>query len=208
MSLRRSVLEAKGWQLGLWLFCYLDDVFQWVAVNLVDFFNSLNLFLSVTPECCNGTSCPTMSAGPGYVGSTSCRRSVSLMSKWLIRTTFSMDYTWTSTTGGTKKQVKVPAPQYVRPCFWVLPLPSSYPLKLPVCLRSAHRSTMSWRGLRNSWRMRAHFLRRLVESSTLTPFLPALDTCTPNSSESLLTSTMPILITFFMCVTSFSRLSP
>ncbi|KAH9817657.1 Mob1/phocein [Melampsora americana] len=65
------------------------DVNEWVAVNLVDFFNSLNLFLSVTPECCTGTSCPTMSAGPG------------------------MDYTWTSTTGGTKKQVKVPAPQYI-----------------------------------------------------------------------------------------------
>ncbi|MBW0497589.1 hypothetical protein O181_037304 [Austropuccinia psidii MF-1] len=65
------------------------DVNEWVAVNLVDFFNSLNLFLSIMTECCNVHSCPTMSAGIG------------------------MDYTWTSMTGGTKKQVKVPAPQYI-----------------------------------------------------------------------------------------------
>lgn len=65
------------------------DVNEWVAVNLVDFFNSLNLILSLTTECCNANVCPTMSAGPG------------------------MDYTWTSMTGGTKKQVKVPAPQYI-----------------------------------------------------------------------------------------------
>ncbi|KAA1100115.1 Maintenance of ploidy protein mob2 [Puccinia graminis f. sp. tritici] len=65
------------------------DVNEWVAVNLVDFFNSLNLILSLTTECCNANVCPTMSSGPG------------------------MDYTWTSMTGGTKKQVKVPAPQYI-----------------------------------------------------------------------------------------------
>ncbi|KAI7948945.1 hypothetical protein MJO29_010610 [Puccinia striiformis f. sp. tritici] len=65
------------------------DVNEWVAVNLVDFFNSLNLILSLTTECCNVNVCPTMSARSG------------------------MDYTWTSMTGGTKKQVKVPAPQYI-----------------------------------------------------------------------------------------------
>ncbi|CAH7669352.1 Mob1/phocein [Phakopsora pachyrhizi] len=65
------------------------DVNEWVAVNLVDFFHNLNLFLSISTECCTGNSCPTMSAGQG------------------------MDYTWTSMTGGTKKQVKVPAPQYI-----------------------------------------------------------------------------------------------
>ncbi|WAQ89236.1 hypothetical protein PtA15_10A660 [Puccinia triticina] len=65
------------------------DVNEWVAVNLVDFFNSLNLILSLTTESCNANVCPTMSSGPG------------------------MDYTWTSMTGGTKKQVKVPAPQYI-----------------------------------------------------------------------------------------------
>lgn len=54
----------------------LDPVRQWVAVNLVDFFNSLNLFLSVTSECCNNQACPTMSAGPRSAGSHSFKASL------------------------------------------------------------------------------------------------------------------------------------
>ncbi|CAD6579451.1 MAG: Maintenance of ploidy protein mob2, partial [Cyphobasidiales sp. Tagirdzhanova-0007] len=64
---------------------YVDGM-EWVAVNLVDFFHNINLFLGIISEHCTRENCQTMSAGPG------------------------MDYTWTS--GPSKKQVKVPAPEY------------------------------------------------------------------------------------------------
>lgn len=62
------------------------DMREWVAVNLVDLFNNLNLFYSVVTEVCNNEGCPTMSAGPG------------------------MDYTWIDK---SQKRVKLPAPQYI-----------------------------------------------------------------------------------------------
>ncbi|KAM0791319.1 hypothetical protein ACM66B_005791 [Microbotryomycetes sp. NB124-2] len=62
------------------------DVNEWVAVNLVDLFNNLNLFYSVVTEFCTVDRCPTMSAGPG------------------------MDYTWID---ANRKRVKLPAPQYI-----------------------------------------------------------------------------------------------
>ncbi|GAA6060009.1 hypothetical protein JCM10212_001167 [Sporobolomyces blumeae] len=62
------------------------DVNEWVAVNLVDLFNNLNLFYSVVTEFCTVENNPTMSAGPG------------------------MDYTWID---ANRKRVKLPAPQYI-----------------------------------------------------------------------------------------------
>ncbi|GAA5862686.1 hypothetical protein JCM8547_003512 [Rhodosporidiobolus lusitaniae] len=62
------------------------DVNEWVAVNLVDLFNNLNLFYSVVTEFCTAENNPTMSAGPG------------------------MDYTWID---ANRKRVKLPAPQYI-----------------------------------------------------------------------------------------------
>ncbi|BGP25002.1 mob1/phocein family protein [Rhodotorula toruloides] len=62
------------------------DVNEWVAVNLVDLFNNLNLFYSVVTEFCTVENNPTMSAGPG------------------------MDYTWID---ASRKRVKLPAPQYI-----------------------------------------------------------------------------------------------
>ncbi|KDE08863.1 hypothetical protein MVLG_00962 [Microbotryum lychnidis-dioicae p1A1 Lamole] len=62
------------------------DVNEWVAVNLVDLFNNLNLFYSVVTEFCTIENNPTMSAGPG------------------------MDYTWID---ANRKRVKLPAPQYI-----------------------------------------------------------------------------------------------
>ncbi|GAA6021036.1 hypothetical protein JCM8202_003822 [Rhodotorula sphaerocarpa] len=62
------------------------DVNEWVAVNLVDLFNNLNLYYSVVTEFCTVESNPTMSAGPG------------------------MDYTWID---ASRKRVKLPAPQYI-----------------------------------------------------------------------------------------------
>ena len=61
------------------------DVNEWVAINstssrrstyrqrliswriVFDFYTNLNLFLAVLSESCTQGSCPTMSAGPGYV---------------------------------------------------------------------------------------------------------------------------------------------
>jgi len=62
------------------------DVSEWVAVNIFDFFNNLNLFYAVIAECCNSQTCPTMSAGPN------------------------VDYTWIDS---NSRQVKLPAPTYI-----------------------------------------------------------------------------------------------
>jgi len=62
------------------------DVSEWVAVNIFDLFNSLNLFYGVISECCTTQTCPTMSAGPN------------------------LDYTWIDS---NHRQVKLPAPTYI-----------------------------------------------------------------------------------------------
>lgn len=64
---------------------YVDPK-EWVAVNLFDFFNNLNQFYGVLTEFCTPTANPTMSAGHG------------------------LDYTWIDQ---NRKQVKLPAPQYI-----------------------------------------------------------------------------------------------
>ncbi|SPO21530.1 related to MOB2 - required for maintenance in ploidy [Ustilago trichophora] len=64
---------------------YVDPK-EWIAVNLFDFFNNLNQFYGVLTEFCTVSSNPTMSAGPG------------------------LDYTWIDQ---NRKQVKLPAPQYI-----------------------------------------------------------------------------------------------
>lgn len=64
---------------------YVDPK-EWIAVNLFDFFNNLNQFYGVLTEFCTPSANPTMSAGPG------------------------LDYTWIDQ---NRKQVKLPAPQYI-----------------------------------------------------------------------------------------------
>ncbi|KAN0061011.1 Maintenance of ploidy protein mob2 [Thecaphora frezii] len=64
---------------------YVDPK-EWVAVNLFDFFNNLNQFYGVLTEFCTIQNNPTMSAGVG------------------------LDYTWIDQ---NRKQVKLPAPQYI-----------------------------------------------------------------------------------------------
>ncbi|EST06084.1 Mob1/phocein [Kalmanozyma brasiliensis GHG001] len=64
---------------------YVDPK-EWIAVNLFDFFNNLNQFYGVLTEFCTPIANPTMSAGPG------------------------LDYTWIDQ---NRKQVKLPAPQYI-----------------------------------------------------------------------------------------------
>lgn len=62
------------------------EVTEWVAVNMYDFYQNLNLFYGIVAECCTSQNCPTMSAGPN------------------------LDYTWLD---HNRRQVKLPAPTYI-----------------------------------------------------------------------------------------------
>jgi len=62
------------------------DIMEWVAVNIFDFFQNLNMFYGVISECCTQQSCLTMSAGP------------------------SLNYTWINQ---DRKSVQLPAPTYI-----------------------------------------------------------------------------------------------
>jgi len=62
------------------------DIMEWVAVNMFDFFQNLNMFYGVISECCTQNSCPTMSAGA------------------------SLNYTWINQ---DRKSVQLPAPTYI-----------------------------------------------------------------------------------------------
>ncbi|ORX99435.1 Mob1/phocein [Basidiobolus meristosporus CBS 931.73] len=64
---------------------YVDEN-EWLAVNVFDFFNYLNLFYGSISDFCTMRDCSTMSAGPG------------------------VEYTWVDS---QKKSVKLPAPQYI-----------------------------------------------------------------------------------------------
>ncbi|WFD04714.1 Maintenance of ploidy protein mob2 [Malassezia vespertilionis] len=60
--------------------------YEWIAVNLFDFFHNLNLFCAVIAESCTPQKCSTMSAGVG------------------------LDYTWVDV---NRKPIHLPAPQYI-----------------------------------------------------------------------------------------------
>ncbi|KAI0064072.1 hypothetical protein BV25DRAFT_1882738 [Artomyces pyxidatus] len=62
------------------------DIMEWVAVNIFDFFQNLNMFYGVISECCTQQSCPSMSAGP------------------------TLNYTWINQ---DRKSVQLPAPTYI-----------------------------------------------------------------------------------------------
>ncbi|PCH39914.1 hypothetical protein WOLCODRAFT_67556 [Wolfiporia cocos MD-104 SS10] len=62
------------------------DVMEWVAVNILDFYQNLNQFYGVLAECCTQQSCPTMTAGP------------------------TLNYTWINQ---DRKSVQLPAPTYI-----------------------------------------------------------------------------------------------
>jgi len=62
------------------------DVMEWVAVNIFDFNQNLNLFYGVLAECCTQQSCPSMSAGP------------------------QLNYTWINQ---DRRSVQLPAPTYI-----------------------------------------------------------------------------------------------
>jgi len=62
------------------------DIMEWVAVNIFDFFQNLNMFYGVISECCTQQSCPAMSAGA------------------------TLNYTWINQ---DRKSVQLPAPTYI-----------------------------------------------------------------------------------------------
>ncbi|KAH9948874.1 Mob1/phocein [Amylocystis lapponica] len=62
------------------------DPLEWVAVNIFDFYQNLNLFYGVLTECCTQQSCPTMAAGP------------------------TLNYTWINQ---DRKSVQLAAPMYI-----------------------------------------------------------------------------------------------
>jgi len=43
-----------------------EDLHDWLAVNLTDFYNEVSLLYGVLADVCTPTCCPTMSAGPRY----------------------------------------------------------------------------------------------------------------------------------------------
>ncbi|XP_055314446.1 MOB kinase activator-like 3 isoform X1 [Sitodiplosis mosellana] len=43
-----------------------ENMNDWIAVHVVDFFNRINLIYGTVSEYCNETTCPTMSGGPRY----------------------------------------------------------------------------------------------------------------------------------------------
>ena len=43
-----------------------EDINEWLAVNIIDFFNEINLLYGVISEFCTDQTCPIMCAGPKY----------------------------------------------------------------------------------------------------------------------------------------------
>lgn len=43
-----------------------EDLNEWLAVNVVDFYNQLSMLYATITEFCTKETCPTMTAGPDY----------------------------------------------------------------------------------------------------------------------------------------------
>jgi len=43
-----------------------EDINEWYAVNVVDFFNQISMLYATISEFCSDTTCPLMCAGPAY----------------------------------------------------------------------------------------------------------------------------------------------
>ncbi|KAJ8686291.1 hypothetical protein QAD02_022085 [Eretmocerus hayati] len=65
-----------------------EDLNDWIAVHVVDFFNRINLIYGTICEYCDSTSCPTMSGGARF------------------------EYLWADG-DKYKKPIALPAPQYI-----------------------------------------------------------------------------------------------
>lgn len=78
--------------------------------QVFDFFNNLNQFYGVLTEFCTIQNNPTMSAGVGCVALCPSFSNLASMLTAVPRHTCSLDYTWIDQ---NRKQVKLPAPQYI-----------------------------------------------------------------------------------------------
>lgn len=43
-----------------------EDLNEWLAVNVVDFYNQLSMLYATITEFCTKETCPTMTAGPDF----------------------------------------------------------------------------------------------------------------------------------------------
>ncbi|KAJ3025209.1 UNVERIFIED_CONTAM: MOB kinase activator 1B [Siphonaria sp. JEL0065] len=75
--LRQAVVLPQG-----------EDISEWLAANLTDFYNQVNLIYGSVTQFCTPESCPTMSAGPKF------------------------DYLWSDSTL-FKKPIRLSAPEYI-----------------------------------------------------------------------------------------------
>ncbi len=41
-----------------------EDLYEWLAVNTIEFYNEISLLYGTQVEYCNSETCPVMSAGP------------------------------------------------------------------------------------------------------------------------------------------------
>jgi MOB kinase activator 1 len=44
----------------------LKDLYEWLAVNTIEFYNEISLLYGTQVEYCIPDTCPVMSAGPKY----------------------------------------------------------------------------------------------------------------------------------------------
>ncbi|WP_411023858.1 Mob1/phocein family protein, partial [Salmonella sp. s51228] len=43
-----------------------QDLYEWVAVHTIDFFNQIDMLYGTVTDACTQDGCPVMSAGPKY----------------------------------------------------------------------------------------------------------------------------------------------
>ncbi|EGS23877.1 maintenance of ploidy protein mob1-like protein [Thermochaetoides thermophila DSM 1495] len=99
-SLRKVVKLPEG-----------EDENEWLAVNLVDFYNQINLLYGAITEFCSPQSCPEMKATDEYV--------LGIMSVMHCADEVRFEYLWQDSEN-YKKPTKMPAPAYIEQLMtWV-----------------------------------------------------------------------------------------
>jgi len=73
-----------------------EDLNEWIAMNTIELYNTMNLCYGIVSEFCTETSCPQMTAGP------------------------KVTYYWLDAKKRDKKPVSLPAPEYIeRLVVWI-----------------------------------------------------------------------------------------
>ncbi|KAL8618750.1 hypothetical protein ACOMHN_015160 [Nucella lapillus] len=93
-----------------------EDVNDWIAVHVVDFFNRINLLYGTVSENCTEQSCPTMSGGPRYkyhwCDGVHYKKPTALPAPQYITLLMEYEYHWCDGVH-YKKPTALPAPQYI-----------------------------------------------------------------------------------------------